>query len=171
MSRLGNNPRAEMMDLNRFLGRELLLSLENVAKLHPLNNSLITQYESEGYHNNKARELAQDFFRDDIVLKEPYNALKEIANHAPDRSLFINSIAPVFTSIIHQSNPLSHDHSQLIDELKKFKDDVLDKSDEVLIDLGFTKPGIAKIIAQDLDRYFINMAINHPSPDGLYSDL
>jgi hypothetical protein len=158
MSRLGDNHRAEMMDLNRFLGGELLL-LENVAKLHPLNSSLITQYEREGYHNKKARELAQDFFRDDIVLKEPYKALIEIANYAPDNSLYIHSIAAVFTSIIHQSNPLNYDHNHLLDELKKFTDDVLDQSDDVLIDLGFTKPGIAKRIAQDLNRYFINIAI------------
>lgn len=170
MTRLGNNTRAETNELSTFHGGGLYY-LERIAELHPLNSFLITQYQSTGWNNKKARELAQDSFRDDIVLKEPYKALKEIANHAPDRSLFIRSIAPVFTSIIHQSNPLSHDHSQLIDELKKFKDDVLDKSDDVLIDLGFTKPGIAKIIAQDLDRYFINMAINHPSPDGLYSDL
>jgi hypothetical protein len=158
MRRLGNNTRAETNELSTFHGGGLFY-LEHIAKLHPLNSFLITKYQSTGWNNKKARELAQDSFRDDIVLKEPYNALKEIANHAPDKSLFINSIAPVFTSIIHQSNPLSHDHSQLLGKLKKFKDDVLNKSDNVLIELGFTKPGIAKTIAQDLDRYFIKIAI------------
>jgi|GEM_PF-3880798 len=148
-----NLPNKGVFNLTFFETTALNLYSSHVAQLHPKASECAAKFKAEGFRDDVAKDKAAKVFFQEIVLKNPYEALKELANNASEGSLFINSIAAVFTGWIHTSPQLDEAKSALFDQLKCFRDEVLN-SNIALRDLNFTNPGVANRIARDLDIFF-----------------
>jgi hypothetical protein len=150
------------LDIAFFTGNALVTCASQVAKLHPATSSEVASKEKERYRSEVAITLATDSFRDNLVLEKPFDALKAIACNAPPKSLYIGSIAAVFTGFIHTSSLDVSAKTELFKQLREFRDTVL--ADEYSLrttsDYSLFKswelsdPTVAIAIAKSLDEYF-----------------
>lgn len=150
------------LDIAFFTGNALVTCASQVAKLHPATSSEVASKEREGYRSDSAIALATDSFRDNLVLEKPFDALKAIACNAPPRSLYIGSIAAVFTGFIHTSSLGVSAKTELFKQLREFRDTVLAAARDPLTtpddspfkNWGLSDTTVAIAIARSLDEYF-----------------
>jgi hypothetical protein len=150
------------LDIAFFTGNALVTCASQVAKLHPATSSEVASKAKERYRSEVAITLATEAFRDNLVLEKPFDALKAIACNAPPTSLYIGSIAAVFTGFIHKSSLDISSKTALFNQLRAFRDTVLasecdpqttsDDSPFKSWELSDTTVAIA--IAKSLDEYF-----------------